>query len=72
MNTKPSLVYSSLSISGMGSDQGGPGWSISPGLGPSVLAAGDLTLTQYDVFKNIYAYNWFGEIPLFYFSIFKI
>ena len=44
-------------ISGMGSDQGGPGWSISPGLGPSVLAAGDLTLTQYDVFKNIYASN---------------
>ena len=32
-------------ILGMGSDQDGPGWSISPGLGPSVLAAGDLTLT---------------------------
>ena len=59
-------------ISGMGSDQDGPGWSISPGLGPSVLAAGDLTLSKYNVFKNFYASNWFDEIPLFYFSIFKI
>ena len=59
-------------ISGMGSDQDGPGWSISPGLEPSVLAAGDLTLSQYDVVKNFYVSNWFDEIPLFYFSIFKI
>ena len=44
-------------ILGMGSDQDGPGWSISPGLGPSVLAAGDLTLSQYNVFKNFYASN---------------
>ena len=42
-------------ISGMGSDQDGPGWSISPGLEPSVLAAGDLT--QYDVVKNFYVSN---------------
>ena len=59
-------------ISGMGSDQDGPGWSISPGLGSSVSAAGDLTLTQFDVFKNFYASNWFSEIPLIYFSTFKI
>ena len=59
-------------ISGMGSDQDGPGWSISPGLGSSVLAAGDPILTQYDVFKNFYASNWFSEIPLIYFSTFKI
>ena len=44
-------------ISGMGSDQDGPGWSISPGLEPSVLAAGDLTLSQYDVVKNFYVSN---------------